>query len=241
MRQRPRAFTLLEVLLATSLMAVVALAVAQVVSITYRAQRNVRAAGEQRALLAAVERRLVEDLRGVVPPGGIYAAGLVGEGALGGMGEELIAPELAGRVDPDDAPLLESRDRLTLAVYPSTQPFGRELGAGEGSLLSVVYEIDDDPETTERGLVRRVERVRERPAGVEPAPAEQLSADVVGMQLEFFDGQFWAETWDSGGSDTLPTAVQVTFLVLRGEELLKTQTLVALPQGRLTEPLEATQ
>ena len=75
---------------------------------------------------------------------------------------------------------------------------------GEGALWQVIYKIDDDPETIERGLVRPVARVREPATGSDPEPVEELAQEVVALNLNFFDGSEWTDTWDSSGSDMLP-------------------------------------
>lgn len=243
---RARGFTLLEVLLATALSAIVAVAVGQVVSVMHTTQLRVRQRGERRSLLAALERRLASDVASVVPPAGIYAAGLVGEDAVGAGGEALLDPEVVRRANAEtrpgeDAPPLDERDQLTLAVLPGTAAFGSELPAGEGALWQVVYRIDDDPSTEERGLIREVQRVRDQPAGVEPPPPVELCRDVVAMDLAFYDAETetWAEVWDSGASDTLPTAVEVKLVVAFEEEVIVYTILIAPPAARPSVLVEA--
>ncbi len=248
-----RAFTLLEVLLATSLTAVIAVAVAGVLGSLFTAQERVRARGERRALLAALERRIVADLRALVPPGGLYAAGLVGEDLDAGDssgGEPLVEPEVVSAAQAalreagsaDDLPPLDARDRLTLAVLPPAAAFGRELPAGEGALWDVTYEVDDDPATPERGLVRQVTRLRDPATGSEPEPAEVLSEAVVGLELSYFDATIgeWLPTWDSSASDTLPQAVRVELAVVERGALLTYRLVVASPTARPTQLMEPT-
>lgn len=243
MTRRRRGFTLLEVILAIALSAVVALAVGQVVSVMHTTQKRVRTRAARRALLSAIERQIVADLSAIVPPGGIYASGIVGEDQAGATGEALVDADMVRQVYADtpsgeEPPPVEERDRLTLAVLPAALTFGSEHPAGEGGLQSVIYYIDDDPQTEERGLVRQVERVRDKPEGADPEPLEQLSEDVVAMDLAFFDGQVWAETWDSGASDTLPTGIEVSLVVRVGEEIVTYRIMVAPAQGRPSALLE---
>jgi prepilin-type N-terminal cleavage/methylation domain-containing protein len=238
-----RGFTLIEILLAMVMMTVVALAVAHVVGLTSRAQKSVRVRGEHRALLSAVERRIDADLRAVIPPGGLYAAGLIGADATGVSGEQLIDPErirqALSAAGFDDPPPFDQRDTLTLAVFPPAAAFGSETPAGEGAIWEVVYGIDDDPETDARGLIRTVTRIREQPAGVEPPAPEELCPEVVAMDLAFFDGETWAETWDSGASDTLPMAVEMTLVFDHGDELVSYKVMVAPSTGRPSALMEA--
>ena len=242
----PRSFTLLEVLLATTLSAVVALAVASVFGTQADARRRMHPRADRRSLLSSLERRLRADLRALVPPGGTYASGLIGEDAVGTSGEELLPPDLAGKASElmtpggDPAPI-DQRDRLTIAVLPPAAEFGQELPLGEGALWEVVYEIDDDPETVERGLIRRVARVRDLAAGVEPDLPEEIAPQVVAMNLRFFDGQEWQDTWDSAGSDTLPTSTVVELVLVDQGELLSYRLEVAALTGRLSQLPEAGQ
>lgn len=223
-RPSRRGFTLIEVILATALSAVVALAVASLLSTQFSARDRLRQRSDQRALLGAIERRVRDDLESVVPPGGLYASGLVGEDSVSaGQGESLLSPELQQIAEAVTTPLgepipLNERDQLTLAVWPPARTFGEEAPEGEGALWQVVYRIDDDPDTPERGLVRVVQRVRDLTPGTDPAPPEELAPEVVGMQLSFFDGEAWQTTWDSSGSDTLPTSVALELVVAREPE-----------------------
>ncbi len=244
-----RAFTLIEVLLATSLAAVVGLAIAGVLGTLLEAQQRVRARGDQRAVLAAVERRLAADLRAMLPPGGLYAAGLIGEDAPSAAGREPLADpdllavlRLAAEAEGVDPPPTDARDRLTLAVLPPAPAFGEEPPLGEGAIWEVVYEIDDDPATPERGLVRRVTRVRDPATGSLPEPPEELSQQVVGLEASYYDAQAdaWQETWDSGASDTLPQAISLRLALVHEGALLAYRIVVAPATARPTTLVEPT-
>lgn len=216
-----RGFTLIEIILATALSTVVALAVASLLSTQFSARNRMRQRADQRALLGSLERRLRSDLNSVIPPGGLYASGLVGEDSVSAsQGESLLSPELQQIAEGAQTPLgepmpISERDRLTLAVWPPARTFGEEAPEGEGAIWQVVYSIDDDPETPERGLIRQVQRVRDLTSGTEPAPPEELAPEVVGLQLSFFDGENWQTTWDSSGTDTLPTSIALELVVAR--------------------------
>ena len=179
-----------------------------------------------------------------MPPGGLYAAGVIGESETRSAGgEDLVEPDLlraaleqaASEEGPE--PPLEDRDRLVLAVLPPAGAYGRETPIGEGAIWEVEYVVDDDPETEERGLVRRVTRVRDPAEGSEEEPPEQLAEEVVAMDVTYFDGSSgeWAETWDSGASETLPQAVAIDLVVRLGEEIILYRILVAPPTCRLSE------
>lgn len=233
-------FTLIEVLLASTLSAVIGLAVAQLLQVTHRASQRARAHAEARALRGAIERRLRDDLLALVPPGGLYASGLIGEDVDDATaGEPLLPPELSGAtpvVGPaatDGAAAVDARDRLTLAVIPPATAWNDAAPAAHGAFWSVVWEVDDDPETVERGLVRRVVRLRDPLPGSDPEPAEVMAAEGVGFDVRYWDGAAWALVWDSGASDTLPLAIEArATLVIQGE-LHVVQVLVAPVAARI--------
>ena len=236
-----RGFTLVEVLLAAVLGAVITLAVAQVLWVTRRAAGSVSRRAEARGLGLAVERRLRADLLAIVPPGGLHASGVVGTSAEGaGTAEDLVPAGIAapGRTD---GPPVEARDQITLAVLGSPPAFGRLPALGEGAILSVIYRIDDDPGTPERGLVREVLRVRDLAPGAEAPPPEPVAEEVVGLELHYFDGETWTETWDSGASDTLPALIRVRLALLHERELSSEELWVSPPTSRTGAIPEALQ
>lgn len=234
MRRAPSGFTLVEVLLASALTAVIGLAIAQVVGVSHRADKRVKERAARRAAASAIARRLEGDLRGLVPPGGLYAAGLVllAGDRTGGAAEALLPAGLdvptgtpvAGEPAP---PPVDARDQLTLAVAPPPVAWGDALPAGEGAFHHVVYEVDDDAATPERGLVRRVVRLRDPVPGAPAEPVEVLAAAAVGLEVRCWDGTAWQGAWDSGSSDTLPTAVQVRVALLEGTEVVTVPLVVA--------------
>lgn len=233
LRRYTAGFTLVEVLLASTLAAVIGLAVAQVVAVTHRAQQRAAARAEVRALEGAIARRLREDLRGLVPPGGLYASGLVGADAKGAStGDALLPLDLRGAAQAASGPIdrpppLDARDTLTLAVAPPATTWGDALPPAQGAFWSVVWEVDDDPSTPERGLVRRVVRLRDPLPGAAAEPAEVVCEEGVGLDVRYWDGTAWTETWDSGASDLLPRLVEARAALVIGGELHVLQVAVA--------------
>lgn len=244
---KTRAFTLLEMVLASALAAIIGLAVAQVVQVSNRADARVRARGVRRAIEGGLLRRLDADLRAVLPPGGLYASGLVLlPERMSGTGEALIpegfqAPQARSSYGDEDLanPPIEGRDLLTLAVVPPPASFGQALPTAQGAFLQVVYECDDDPDTAERGLVRRVVRLRDPLPGAEVEPVEVLDPAAVGLEVRCWDGTAWTDTWDSGASDTLPRAVQVRVARYEGGELTTILCTIAPFTARIGTSTEA--
>lgn len=238
-----RGFTLLEVMLAAALGAVLALATAQVLFVTHRASTSMQRRADTRGLGLGLERRLRADLLALVPTGGLYASGLIGESAeRAGGGEELLQGQYIDLGLGEEEPPSDGRDRLTLAVYQPPLAFGRLPQLGEGALWQVVYYVDDDPATPETGLMREVTRVRDPLPGSDPPWPDALASEVVGMDVRYFDGTSWQETWDSSASDTIPQLVRVRLAVLRpGQELACEEVWVSPPtsrQGTLPEPVQ---
>jgi len=235
----PRGFTLLEVLLAAMITAVIGVAVAQLVFVSLQADERISGRGALRAQVRALSTHLRADFSALVPPGATYASGLVGEEAQ--AGSELMSARDLGDVDPASVDL-GSRARLTLAVKEAARSFGLETPLGEGALLQVIYYIDDDPATVEEGLVREALRVRDPAPLSDPEPLEVLAPDAVAFEATYFDGQDWAETYDSSTTTTLPAAVRLTVWV-RTDAGVREQTLTLSPpcSRGSTDLREATQ
>lgn len=233
---RRRGFTLIEVLLAAVLAAVIGLAVSQFVYVAHNGARRTRARAEVRAIRTMIARRLDDDLRALVPPGGLYASGLVSlDGTRSGTGEELLPAALQGATPvagPTLEPPLDARDLVTMAVNPPALTWGDAPLPGHGGLWSVLWEVDDDPETEERGLVRRVVRMRDPLPGSEPEPVEVLAAEAVGLDLRYWDGSGWVEAWDSGTSELLPLAVEARVALVLHDELHVIQVIVSPAAAR---------
>ncbi|MCA8923159.1 MAG: prepilin-type N-terminal cleavage/methylation domain-containing protein [Planctomycetes bacterium] len=220
-----RGFTLLELLLATLITALIGLAVAQLVFVSLRADEAISERGAARAQVRALASRLRADFNGLVPPGATYAAGMIGEEAP--LGGELMQARDLGDTDPQTVDL-SARARLTLAVWEPALAFGVEAPLGEGALVSVIYWLDDDSATEERGLVRQVTRVRDPAPLSDAPPIEELVPDAVAFAASYYDGQAWAETYDSTTTLTLPAGVRLRVWV-RTPQGVREQTLTFSP------------
>lgn len=90
-------------------------------------------------------------------------------------------------------------------------------------LVGVVWSIDQDTRTEQEGLSRELrKRITESVTVVEPgANLTEIARDVVGLNLRYYDGGGWLDTWDSNLSGTVPKAVEITIkvrAVWRGRE-----------------------
>jgi prepilin-type N-terminal cleavage/methylation domain-containing protein len=243
-RRRRGGFTLIEILIATSLLAVLGLAVAETLRAARDADRRLQTRSERRAHDRAVLERIARDIRGIVYTGGQYAAGIVGTNnqrsggeALSLADEEARAQAAADAIQAPPPPFIE-RDQLTLSVIPGARRFGSPWPAGTGAIQSIIWAVDDDPATPERGLVRRPTTITDPVTGSLPEPVEIVGANVVGLAFRYFDGQQWQDTWDSGASSLLPQAIEVSVAVRDDDGTIRRLLEVVAPlTGRVANPM----
>jgi general secretion pathway protein J len=180
-----RGFTLLEMLLAVTLLAVVMAAGYALLSTGLSARRTIdRADAEGRSLNLAVD-LIARDLAAALPPGGLLAGSFVGDDEPGGD-ELTLHASLAGNDDPDAEP--------------------------RGDVARVAFRLETDA-TGQAMLVREVVRnllaTREVDGEVQP-----LCRNVADFQLAYHDGAQWLDQWDSTlQANALPQAVRVTLSI----------------------------
>ena len=194
-RTAARAFTLIEVLLAIGIFAIVLVAINTVFYGALRLRAATTRAVDQAVPLNQAFAILRRDLLGAAPPGtngalaGEFKSGTV-SGTLGlGQNNGLEFCTTSGVIN-DDAPWGD----LQRVVYELRDPAIRTDGAGKDLIRSVTRNLlaTTTPEVTEQLLLGGVER------------------------LEFlcYDGADWRETWDlSAGDVGLPSAVRVRILL----------------------------
>lgn len=214
-RGRREAFTLLELLIALSLMALLMGSAYEVLRLARRAQDRAQEAVEIHQVARACLDRIRMDLEGLVQEAGPFNTGLWAEdGPLNRDGVEypgdyatfLTAsnvPRIAARrLDPNDTEALTDPD-----------------------LLEIQYAVGSTADTG-LGLVRSVKRrlnctlAREEDLWRQ----EVLAEEVLGLNFRWFDGSEWQETWDSESLEAFPEAVEITLVVgrLRFDEFTRT-------------------
>jgi prepilin-type N-terminal cleavage/methylation domain-containing protein len=221
MRTRPsrRAFSLLELITATAIMAMIALSLYQAMRVGFKARDRATAmVGPSRAGELAID-MVRRDVEAALPLRGVLA----GTGMLmGGPGYE--------------APGTSHVQFYMMSPAPQT---GTNASTGFGSASSRGPSAMDREDATAYGGVRRVELLVRASAGGGPndgatlvrrvtrnllaptelAPEEQiLCRGVSAFTIRYFDGLQWYDEWDSTQyGDTLPMAVEVT-LEVRGSQ-----------------------
>ena len=185
-RRQRSAFTLLELLAATAMTAVLAGSLYATLHTAFRARRTAVAAVE-RVLKSELAVDLVRgDIESAVVPKGILAGAFLGEDGVGKTGR------------PSDALMLHCTAD------------GAAQADGVGDIRMVTFACEDDAEGAGKVLVRRVTR-NLLATKVEEPPAEVLCRGVRSFDLLYFDGMDWQGSWDSAAQEnTLLVAVEVT-------------------------------
>ena len=201
-RRQPGAFTLLELLVALAMTAVLAGSLYATLHVAFRAQRTAQAAvDEVRKVELAVE-LIRADLESAVVPRGILAGAFTGEDS----------------VDQRGLPT----DVLTLHAAVS----GAHAAEGRGDIRMVEFACGSGGDRRGMNLLRRVTWNLLSTRTLE-AEEEVLCRDVRSFDVKYFDGVDWLDYWDSGLQDnTLPLAVQVSLELIdpnRGGQDVKGQ------------------
>ncbi len=188
-----KAFTLLEVLLAATMTALLAGSLYATLYTAFRARRSaIEAVGSsQRAELAADF--VCTELRSAVVPNGILAGTFYGEDATGSLG----------------------RESDTVSFYRTADAIDQQ--AGQGEIMMIELGCEPSLEGAGMNLVRGVRRNLLATTFYD-LPGEVLCRGVLAFNLRYFDGVEWLDSWDSSVEDnTLPLAVEVD-LVLAADD-----------------------
>jgi prepilin-type N-terminal cleavage/methylation domain-containing protein len=190
-----RAFTLLEVILAMGIMAVLAVSLFTALSVAFKAKRGAEASLDAIREGEAAMELIRAEFESALPPRGFLADAFTGRawvGANGGRDDDVTffstgpTPPSAHAINPV-APLPSDIKQVDLVVLTL-----------EG--------------TGERVLTRRVLGNLLAPTGVELVPDDEvLVRNVSSFQLRYYDGYLWTNDWDSTlNYDALPVAVEIT-------------------------------
>lgn len=198
-----RAFTLMEVLLAMAVSAVV-LAVINGVYFSALQLRNRTAQSFSDALpvqyaLATIRR----DLEGVLPPGGT----LVGD-----------LQTTSTSVFSSSRPLLSNAERVSPDFFTNSGMIDDQTTFGD--VQRVAYYLAD-PEVYPGNAGRELYRVTSRnllPATVAEPSSQWLMSGVEAVAFQYFDGTSWANSWDSTVSSNLPTAIKLQLVMAAADD-----------------------
>ncbi len=189
--RRP-AFTLIELLLAIVIFAMVLAAVNAVFFGAMRLRQKTAASASKALPVELTLTTLRRDLAGIVMPGGTFAGVLDSAASIQGSTEQNVGTEIF----------------TTSGSFRETQPWG--------DIQKVAYVLRDPTNRVASGgrdLVRVVKR-NLQPALEEQAEEQRLMSDVSRIDFTFYDGTSWRASWNSTNeATTLPRAIKVEITV----------------------------
>jgi len=195
-RPTPRdvcAFTLIEVLLALTVSAIVLAAMGGVFYSAVRLRESTAALVEESVPLQHTLGWLRRDLRGILPPGGVlvgdFKSGIVNNGAAQGFGLQFYTT--TGAIT-DDAPWGDIQE----ITYLLREPADRNRALGKDLVRTVT-----------RNLLATT---------VLNSDEQWLMGNVRNLEVACFTGTDWRDAWDTSTGDTnLPTAIRVRIELAR--------------------------
>jgi prepilin-type N-terminal cleavage/methylation domain-containing protein len=211
-----RAFTLLELLLATAIFAIVLVAINTVFYSALRLRDRTTAALAAELPVNQAMAVMRRDLAGTLPPGGTLAGDFksgTGSSSVGNRNSSSGGTTGAAMAQGSTLSAAEvgSLDFFTTGgALSETEPFG--------DVQEVNYQLvapADPLRALGRDLVRTVNRnllAISTPA----SQSQRLLGNVARLEFLFYDGSQWRNSWDTSNGDTnLPLAVRVRLLLAR--------------------------
>lgn len=192
---RRRGFTLIEILLAVTIFAIVLFAMNTVFYSALRLERATNRSLDERTTLNQALAILRRDLQGAVQP---ISNGVFNLNFISGAGSSM-------SLGPSRNSSLEFA--TTTGVINDSLPWG--------DLQRVRYELTEPADRTTRGqdLVRVITR-NLMPTTTEEIDTQWLMGNVESLEFLGFDGSGWQASWDtSSGEIGLPQAVRVRVLL----------------------------
>ena len=198
-------FTLVELLVTASMLAVLAAAGLVVLDAGIRSAQKTRRCGRMVAYTERALSAMAMDLRAAVEHDGVRLLSLDAQ--------------------------YEGRDADTIDfIAQRVRQWKQEPGVT--GRCEIGYYIDNDPDTEERWLMRRQDDTLDEDP-LEGGALSQAGPFVSELNLEFFDGLDWVSGWDD--SQRFPEAVYISIVVVdpdENEEPLHFETTVTIPAGK---------
>lgn len=190
-----RRFTLLEILTAAAMFAILASALTSVFFATMRLRSNASDRLDEVLPPELVEATIRDDFQALLPPAGVLAGPMLGEKEEeGGFRLDRAEFYAAGGVLRDSTPW--------------------------GDVLKIEYRLDDSADGSGLSLVRSVTRNLLAEV-IEDTDDQVLLSGVQSFQLSYYDGDVWLDSWDSTAEENeLPKAIKarVDFLPVDGAQ-----------------------
>lgn len=182
-QNRPGGFTLIEVLLAVAIFAIVLAAISTVFYSALRLRNRMTAHLETKLPIQHAAAIIQRDLAGLVAPGGPLASNLT-TAAANAVSAQNATPFFVNNGAIDDTSPWSEVQKVSYYLAEST----------------------DQPGT--KDLMRAVTR-NLLAASEEVAVTQWLMSGVSSLAFSFYDGTAWTTTWDSTTTTNLPTAIKV--------------------------------
>ena len=194
-------FTLVEMLIAMMVLATVLTIAYRVFSSSYRALHRVDPDRDPFQTARIVLDRMAEEIQSAYYRPGLAHTGFVGKDELN-----------------DEAP----SDSLTFSCMANFYWIKSIEGIHESDFLKISYALVDDEE--ERILMRaqdpsfRPFEENTKDLDTSKRGVHQLTDQVWGMDMRYFDGEEWTEEWNAEEKEGLPKAVEVKLILRTAEE-----------------------
>ncbi len=191
---RQTGFTLLEVLIALALSAVLLQALYTAMSIAFRARQSMLRQTDLPRQTTLVLNLIEQELQGALPPTGVLAGPFVGSVTEDGAVDTLSfsAAGLLKLSTEEDASRDPGIHQVQLALSGATAP------------STITLTIDRAPLNEDRSADEDADLSAQ-------AESETLATRVQTLTLRYYDGADWQTEWDSSAQDDLlPLAVEVT-------------------------------
>jgi len=216
MKHSERAFTLLEVLVAMTIMTIIGASLYTSLNLAFRVRDSAEAAVDEARALEIAVLFIKEELMSALPPSGVLAGAFEGEDESGSEGRAA------------DTPSFYSSDNI---------PKEGDIACDVRKVEIGLVERDDGEDTV---LVRGITTNLLSPSTLDPEE-EILCGNIASLNFRYHDGSDWQDDWDSGDNDnSLPGAVEITLTLeaadpdedSKGRSLTQT---VMLPCGGVEE------
>ncbi len=185
-RHARRGFTLLELVVAMGMVAVLAFSLYASMRIAFRARDSAESSLEPVRTAELAFEFLRQDLNNAIPPGGVLAGSFIGADSQSDEGRSGDALQF-----------------FTTAAAP-------EHPSANGEIKNEQLALATPDGYSDRCLVRRV--VRNLLSQFQVSPDEEvICRGVSALNLRYYNGTTWADSWDSSQqSDALPNAIEIT-------------------------------
>lgn len=188
MSSNAKGFTLIEVLIATAIMAGIT---AVIYSSFFSASRNVEEAETTRDstdLARTLVMKLTDDIANAYFNPSMQETVFVGKNS-GATADEL------------------RFDSITFTTLTNW----RRPGSKETDLWEVGYRFEDQPDKGGKVMIRTEKRElgKDQPPPLEGGTDYTITGSVAGLRLRYYNGSAWTDEWDSRTQRTLPKAVEI--------------------------------